>query len=166
MDSGADARGQALVATMKPRPFDYARPDTIDEALTLLSEHGDEARVLAGGQSLMAMMNLRLADPAMLIDITRIPELAHIRDLGDKIEVGAAVTQNKLLVWPDLAKRLPLLAAALPHVERVSRGASPQPSSPLSASGRSRIAPVRPAWSKSSPMPASIVAWSSLTAVA
>ena len=57
---------------MKPRPFDYARPDTVDEAVALLAEYGDEARVLAGGQSLMAMMNLRLADPAMLIDIARI----------------------------------------------------------------------------------------------
>src|SRR6202000_3160958 len=81
---------------MKPRPFDYARPDTIDEAIALLADHGDEARILAGGQSLMAMMNLRLADPAMLIDIARIKELDGIRDLGDKIEVGAAVTQNKL----------------------------------------------------------------------
>ncbi len=101
---------------MKPRPFDYARPDTVDEAVALLAEHGDEARILAGGQSLMAMMNLRLADPAMLIDIARIAELGHIRDLGGKIEVGAAVTQNKLLAWPDLKKKLPLLAAALPFV--------------------------------------------------
>ena len=101
---------------MKPRPFDYVRPDTIDEAVALLAEHGDEARILAGGQSLMAMMNLRLADPAMLIDIARIAELSHIRDLGETIEVGAAVTQNKLLAWPDLAKKLPLLAAALPFV--------------------------------------------------
>ena len=101
---------------MKPRPFDYARPDTVDEAVALLAEHGDEARILAGGQSLMAMMNLRLADPAMLIDIARIAELGHIRDLGDKIEVGAAVTQNKLLAWPDLKTKLPLLAAALPYV--------------------------------------------------
>lgn len=101
---------------MKPRPFDYARPDTVDEALVLLAEHGDDARILAGGQSLMAMMNLRLADPAMLIDIARIKELDGIRDLGDKIEVGAAVTQNKLLAWPDLKKKLPLLAAALPFV--------------------------------------------------
>ena len=60
---------------MKPRPFDYARPDTVDEALALLAEYGDEARMLAGGQSLMAMMNLRLADPAVLIDIARIAEL-------------------------------------------------------------------------------------------
>ena len=101
---------------MKPRPFGYVRPDTVDEAVALLAEHGDEARILAGGQSLMAMMNLRLADPAMLIDIARIAELGHIRDLGATIEVGAAVTQNKLLAWPDLAKKLPLLAAALPHV--------------------------------------------------
>ena len=101
---------------MKPRPFDYARPDTVDEALALLAEYGDDARVLAGGQSLMAMMNLRLADPAVLIDIARIKELDGIRDLGDKIEVGAAVTQNKLLSWPDLKAKLPLLAVALPNV--------------------------------------------------
>ncbi len=101
---------------MKPRPFDYARPDTVDEAVALLAEHGDEARVLAGGQSLMAMMNLRLADPAVLIDIARIAGLDAIRDRGDVIEVGAAVTQNKLLAWPDLNKKLPLLAAALPFV--------------------------------------------------
>jgi 2-furoyl-CoA dehydrogenase FAD binding subunit len=101
---------------MKPRPFDYVRPDSADEAIALLGEHGDEARVLAGGQSLMAMMNLRLADPAMLIDIARIEELSQIRDLGNRIEVGAAVTQAKLLAWPRLAEKLPLLAVALPHV--------------------------------------------------
>jgi 2-furoyl-CoA dehydrogenase FAD binding subunit len=101
---------------MKPRPFDYARPDTVDEAVALLAEHGDEARILAGGQSLMAMMNLRLADPAMLIDITRLAELSYIRDLGEKIEIGAAVTQNRLLAWPNLKAKLPLLAATLPHV--------------------------------------------------
>jgi 2-furoyl-CoA dehydrogenase FAD binding subunit len=101
---------------MKPRPFDYVRPDTVDEAVALLAEHGDEARILAGGQSLMAMMNLRLADPGMLIDIARVAELGHIRDLGDAIEVGAAVTQNTLLAWRGLGNKLPLLAAALPHV--------------------------------------------------
>ena len=101
---------------MKPRPFDYVRPDTIDEAVAVLAEYGDDARILAGGQSLMAMLNLRLADPAVLVDIARIAELDTIRDLGDKIEVGAAVTQNRLLAWPDLAKKLPLLAVALPFV--------------------------------------------------
>lgn len=101
---------------MKPRPFDYARADTVDEALVLLAEYGDEARILAGGQSLMAMLNLRLADPSLLIDIARIAELDTIREADGAIEVGAAVTQNKLLAWPRLAETLPLLAAALPWV--------------------------------------------------
>ena len=62
------------------------------------------------------MLNLRLIDAALLIDISRIAELDAIRDLGDKIEIGAAVTQNKLMAWPKLAEKLPLLAAALPFV--------------------------------------------------
>jgi 2-furoyl-CoA dehydrogenase FAD binding subunit len=101
---------------MKPRPFDYTRPDTIDEALALLAEHGEDARVLAGGQTLLAMLNLRVIEPAILIDITRIPELDVIREVDGRIEVGAAVTQNRLLAWPALAQKLPLLAVALPFV--------------------------------------------------
>ena len=101
---------------MKPRPFDYARPDTVDETLALLAEHGDDARILAGGQSLLPMLNLRLLDVGVLIDISRIAELDAIHDRDDKIEIGAAVTQNKLMAWPALAQKLPLLAAALPFV--------------------------------------------------
>ena len=101
---------------MKPRPFDYARPDTVEEAVAILAEHGDDARVLAGGQTLLAMLNLRVVEPAVLVDITRIPELGVIREVDGKIEVGAAVTQNRLLAWPALAQKLPLLAAALPFV--------------------------------------------------
>jgi 2-furoyl-CoA dehydrogenase FAD binding subunit len=101
---------------VKPRPFDYARPDTVDQAITLLAEHGDDARILAGGQTLLAMLNLRVVEPAVLIDITRIPELDVIREVDGKIEVGAAVTQNRLMAWPALAQKLPLLAAALPFV--------------------------------------------------
>jgi len=101
---------------MKPRPFDYIRPDTVEEVLELLAEYGDDARILAGGQSLIPMLNLRLADPAMLIDISRIAALAGIRDGGAFIEVGAAVTQNTLMAWPQLKQKLPLLAAALPFV--------------------------------------------------
>jgi len=101
---------------MKPRPFDYARPDTVEEALALLAEHGDDARILAGGQSLVPMLNLRLIDPALLIDISRIAELDAIRDRGDAIEIGAAVTQNTLMAWPQLKAKLPLVAAALPLV--------------------------------------------------
>jgi 2-furoyl-CoA dehydrogenase FAD binding subunit len=101
---------------MKPRPFDYARPDTVDEALAILAEHGDDARVLAGGQTLLAMLNLRVVEPVVLVDITRIAELDVIREVDGKVEVGAAVTQNRLLAWPALAQKLPLLAAALPFV--------------------------------------------------
>lgn len=101
---------------MKPRPFDYIRPDTVEETLALLAEYGDDARVLAGGQSLVPMLNLRIVEAAALIDISRIAALDHIKDLGQTIEIGAAVTQNKLLAWPQLAGKLPLVAAALPHV--------------------------------------------------
>jgi 2-furoyl-CoA dehydrogenase FAD binding subunit len=101
---------------VKPRPFDYVRPDTVEEVLAPLAEYGDDARILAGGQSLLPMLNLRLIEPAALIDIGRIAELDGIRDLGDKIEIGAAVTQNKLMAWPLLARKLPLVAAALPFV--------------------------------------------------
>jgi 2-furoyl-CoA dehydrogenase FAD binding subunit len=101
---------------MKPRRFDYARPDSVAEALALLAEHGEDAKVLAGGQSLMAMLNLRLAEPALLVDIARLAELGTIKMAGDKVEVGAAVTQNRLADWPELADKLPLLAKTLPFV--------------------------------------------------
>jgi 2-furoyl-CoA dehydrogenase FAD binding subunit len=101
---------------MKPRPFDYVRAETVDEALALLAEYRDDARVLAGGQSLIPMLNLRLTDAAVLIDISRITALDTITDRGDFIEVGAAVTQNALMAWPALRAKLPLLAAALPFV--------------------------------------------------
>jgi 2-furoyl-CoA dehydrogenase FAD binding subunit len=101
---------------MKPRPFDYIRPDTVDEVLALLAQYGDEARILAGGQSLVPMLNLRLIDAAVLIDISRIAALDSIRIDRSALEIGAAVTQNKLLAWPDLARDFPLLAVGLPFV--------------------------------------------------
>jgi 2-furoyl-CoA dehydrogenase FAD binding subunit len=101
---------------VKPRPFDYVRPDTVEEALDVLAEHGEDARILAGGQTLMAMLNLRILDAGVLVDITGIPELDCIRELDGSIEVGAAVTQNALLSWPPLAHKLPLLSAVLPFV--------------------------------------------------
>jgi 2-furoyl-CoA dehydrogenase FAD binding subunit len=101
---------------MKPRPFDYIRPDTVEEAVALLAEYGDDARILAGGQSLIPMLNLRLVETGVLIDISRIAALDVIADHGNFIEVGAAVTQNKLMAWPDLKLKLPLVAAVLPFV--------------------------------------------------
>ena len=101
---------------MKPRPFDYIRPETVDEALALLAEHGEDARILAGGQTLIAMLNLRVVEAPVLIDITRIRELDAIREVDGTVEIGATVTQNRLLQWPSLVEKLPLLHAVLPFV--------------------------------------------------
>ena len=110
---------------MKPAPFDYLRPDDEEEALEALAEAGDDARLLAGGQTLMPMLNMRLVEPAVLIDISRLSGRAGISDEGSHIEVGAAVTQAQLEAWSALARRAPLLAQALPllgHVQTRSRG--------------------------------------------
>jgi 2-furoyl-CoA dehydrogenase FAD binding subunit len=110
---------------MKPAAFDYVRAEYLDEALDVLGREGSDARIIAGGQSLMAMLNMRLAKPRTLIDIMRLAELARIETTGDTIRVGAAVRQDQLLAWPDLAHHLPLVAQALPwtgHVQTRSRG--------------------------------------------
>ncbi len=110
---------------MKPAPFDYLRPDDEEETLEALAEAGDDARLLAGGQTLMPMLNMRLVEPGVLIDISRLVGRAGIEDGGEAIEVGAAATQAALETWPTLAERTPLLAQALPllgHVQTRSRG--------------------------------------------
>jgi 2-furoyl-CoA dehydrogenase FAD binding subunit len=101
---------------MKPCRFDYVRAADIGEALEALARHGEDARILAGGQSLVAMMNFRLVQPKVLIDISGIEALAYVRADGDFIEVGASATQARLMAWPELAKASPLLTQALPHV--------------------------------------------------
>jgi 2-furoyl-CoA dehydrogenase FAD binding subunit len=110
---------------MKPAAFDYVRAETLDEALQVLRQEGSDARIIAGGQSLMAMLNMRLARPRTLIDIMRLPELARIDVKGDTIIVGASVRQAALLAWPELARSLQLVALALPwtgHAQTRSRG--------------------------------------------
>lgn len=101
---------------MKPAPFDYVRADSAEETVAALGEYGDEARLLAGGQSLVAMLSMRLARPKVVIDIARIGELAHVRRRGVALEVGAAATQAALARFPDLARLCPLLALAIPHI--------------------------------------------------
>lgn len=101
---------------MKPCRFDYIRAADIGEALEALARHGEDARILAGGQSLVAMMNFRLVQPKVLIDISGIEALSYVRLDGEFIEVGASATQARLMAWPELAKASPLLALALPHV--------------------------------------------------
>ena len=101
---------------MKPPPFDYVLAESVEEAAAVLAEYGDAARVLAGGQSLMPMLNMRLLRPEILVDINRIPELAEIEDKGDAVAIGAVVTQGALADWPGLEAAVPVVAQALPHV--------------------------------------------------
>ena len=103
---------------MKPPPFEYHRPESLEEALSLLAETGDEGRVLAGGQSLMPMLALRLAQPAQLIDVNRISELTGISANGG-LRVGAMVRQRAAERSADVAERCPLLAEALSFVGHV-----------------------------------------------
>ena len=101
---------------MKPSAFDYIRPASVAEALDCLKRHGEDARIIAGGLSLVPEMNFRLVQPKVLVDIADLKELDYVRLDTDHIEVGATATQARLLAWPDLAKASPLLAQALPHV--------------------------------------------------
>lgn len=101
---------------MKPPSFDYVRAASVEEAIEMLAEHGDDARVLAGGQSLVAMLNMRLLAPEVIVDISRVPELATIAHIGDAMEIGAAVTQAAVQRLDGLAAHLPLVARALPFV--------------------------------------------------
>ena len=110
---------------MKPAAFDYLRTEDVGEALEGLSQEGGDARVLAGGQSLVAMLNMRLSKPKLLIDIMRIKELRKIERQAGAVVIAAGVRQAELLAWPDLAEALPLAALALPfvgHVQTRSRG--------------------------------------------
>jgi 2-furoyl-CoA dehydrogenase FAD binding subunit len=110
---------------MKPAAFDYVRAESLDEALDVLRNEGSDARIIAGGQSLMPMLNMRLAKPRVLVDIMRLAELRKIEPRQGKIAVGAGVRQAELLEWPSLGRELKLLSLALPwtgHVQTRSRG--------------------------------------------
>lgn len=100
---------------MKPSPFTYHRPDSVDQALELLAAQPN-ARILAGGQSLMAMLNLRLASPEHLIDIGCIPGLAGISEEPDAIVIGAMTRQRDIERSALIAQHLPLLTQAIAHV--------------------------------------------------
>ena len=97
---------------MKPARFSYHRPKTLGEALDLLAAHGDAAKLIAGGQSLVPVMNMRLAAPAQLIDLNALPALAEIVDRGAFIEVGALTRHHQLAQSELVRSRCPLLAQA------------------------------------------------------
>src|SRR2546423_15598867 len=101
---------------MKAPRFSYARPASIAEALALLREYGDDARVLAGGQSLVPMLNFRLAAPKGLVDINRIAGLAGIKVAKTQGRIGALTRHAQLERSAEIARHLPLVAAAMPHL--------------------------------------------------
>src|SRR5437667_8356354 len=101
---------------MKAPRFAYARPASLAEALALLAEYKDDARVLAGGQSLVPMMNFRVAAPKVLVDINRIGSLAGIKVSKSFVRIGALTRHVELERSADVAKHLPLVASAIPHI--------------------------------------------------
>jgi aerobic carbon-monoxide dehydrogenase medium subunit len=101
---------------MKAPRFAYARPASVAEALALLDKHKDDARVLAGGQSLVPMLNFRVAGPRVLVDINRIASLSGIKITKNHVRVGALVRHAELERSADIAKHLPLVATAIPHI--------------------------------------------------
>jgi len=110
---------------VKPAKFAYHAPSSLDEALSLLQRYGGEARVLAGGQSLIPMMNFRLAAPAALVDLNRLPDLDYIKHENGVVRIGAMTRQRKLEFSPVIAERLPLLRDAIRligHLPTRSRG--------------------------------------------
>jgi aerobic carbon-monoxide dehydrogenase medium subunit len=110
---------------VKPPRFDYHAPRSIDEAVALLARYGGDAKVLAGGQSLMPLLNFRLARPAALIDVNRIAELAYVREDDGTVAFGAMTRQRTVEFSPVVARRLPLLREAtrwVGHLPIRSRG--------------------------------------------
>jgi carbon-monoxide dehydrogenase medium subunit len=101
---------------MKPAPFEYLAPDTLEQALQLLQAHGAEAKLLAGGQSLVPAMNFRVLQPAVLIDLNRVGALSYVEGDGQKLRIGAMTTERRLEFDPSVEQRAPLLAEAMPHV--------------------------------------------------
>jgi len=101
---------------MKAAAFDYVKPKALSDALSLLEQGGDDARLIAGGQTLLATLNMRLSEPSILIDITDLAELKGISVVGDKLRIGALVTHTEIEDSDLVAKHAPLLKAAAPHI--------------------------------------------------
>jgi carbon-monoxide dehydrogenase medium subunit len=111
---------------MKPAPFEYFAPKSVDEALAHLAEYGYDAKVLAGGQSLIPMMNFRLVQPAVIVDINNIDELSRIRETAEgELSIGAIARHNQVETSSLVAERAALISDAMPHIATIqvrSRG--------------------------------------------
>ncbi len=105
---------------VKAPKFSYVRAESVEQVLRLLEEHGDEARILAGGQSLMPTLNMRLSQPRLLIDINRLGALKGISVQGDRVRIGALTRHAEVASSDIVARHLPLIAEAMPHVAHVA----------------------------------------------
>jgi CO/xanthine dehydrogenase FAD-binding subunit len=105
---------------MKPAAFDYVVADTIDMAVASLSDAGSDAKIIAGGQSLVPMLNFRLLRPSILVDISRIPRLAYVTESPQAITIGALTRHHQLETSPVIARHLPGLAHAMTHVAHLA----------------------------------------------
>jgi CO/xanthine dehydrogenase FAD-binding subunit len=105
---------------MKPAAFDYVVAESVDAAVAALAAADGEAKIIAGGQSLVPMLNFRLLRPSVLVDINRIPVLAFIEDGGDAIVVGALTRHHRLETSPVIARHLPVVAEAMRHVAHLA----------------------------------------------
>jgi carbon-monoxide dehydrogenase medium subunit len=105
---------------MKPAAFDYVVANSIEQAIAALAQAGGEAKILAGGQSLVPMLNFRLLRPAILVDINRIPSLAFIEDAGDAVKIGALTRHYQIETSPIIAKHFPVLSYAMTHVAHLA----------------------------------------------
>jgi carbon-monoxide dehydrogenase medium subunit len=105
---------------VKAPKFSYVRAESLDQAVHLLGTHGEDARILAGGQSLMPTLNMRLSQPKLLIDINRLDSLACISLQGDRVRIGALARHVEVMNSPIVAEHLPLIAEAMPHVAHVA----------------------------------------------
>jgi carbon-monoxide dehydrogenase medium subunit len=105
---------------VKPARFEFHNSRTVSEVLTAIAQYEDDYRILAGGQSLVPLMNLRMIQPRAIISINQCPELDYIRDIGDAIEIGAATRQIDVETSPLIARHVALLAKCLPHVGGLS----------------------------------------------
>jgi aerobic carbon-monoxide dehydrogenase medium subunit len=101
---------------MKAPAFAYARPERLSDVLALLAQHGDEARLLAGGQTLMATLNMRLSEPALLIDLQAVTELKSLQLHGPMLRIGAMVTHSEIEASALVARHAPLLTQTAPHI--------------------------------------------------
>ena len=101
---------------MIPAAFSYACADSVDEAVALLAEHGDDAKLLAGGHSLLPLMKLRLATPSVLVDVGRLDDLSFVRDDGDTLAIGGLTRHHDVEHDAVLREHVPLLAAAAGEV--------------------------------------------------